>query len=93
MPTNQPARWLPSAPARQHARALTALDNLTELTEQKIAGIAQVEGRAHFEKMKASLVKREAIRLDPDGADEYHMISMASTLGMVNVIDRYSRGR
>lgn len=91
--SNQPARWRPNALERAHSQALEALDHRTELVEEEVAGIARIEGRAHFEKMKAGLIRQEAMRLDPGGADEYHMISVAGTVAMVNVISRYSRGR
>lgn len=88
---NHPTPWFPTAPERQHTKALVALDRRTEPADEEVAGIAKVEGRAHYEKMKASLLRREAMRLDPDGADEYRMISLASTMGMINLIDNYSR--
>jgi len=91
--TNHPVRWFPSAIDRQHSRELAALDRRCDLAEEELADLGQLEARAHFEKMKAGALRREAKRLNPDGAEHYDMISAASTVGMVKVIDRFSRGR
>lgn len=93
MPSNEPTRWFPSPIERQHSRDLAALDRRCELAEEEAASIARLEARANFEKMKTTLVRRQAEHIAPDGADDYAMISMASTMAIVNVITRHSRGR
>jgi len=93
MPSNEPTRWFPSAVERQQSRELAALDRRSELAEEEAASIVRLEARANFEKTKATLVRRQAERIAPDGADDYAMISMASTMAIVNVITRYGRGR
>lgn len=93
MPSNHPARWFPNAVERQHSRDLAALDRRSELAQGELASLGQLEARATFEKMKAGALRREAKRLDPDGAEHYDMISAAATVAMVNVIERFSRGR
>jgi hypothetical protein len=87
-------RWLTtSAPARQHSSELAALDRRTELAEELLASIGWLQGRAVGEQLKVGLVAREAARLDPDGAEHYALLRAAGTYGMLNVIDRHSRGR
>jgi len=90
---NHPARRFPSTVERQHSRELETLGCRTDLAEEELADLGQLEAWAYFEKMKAGALRREAKRLDPDGAEHYDMISAASTVGMVKVIDRFSRGR
>ena len=88
-----PTPWFPSAAERQQGKDLAALDQRSELAQEEVASLGRLEARAHFEKMKAGLLRREAERIMPGAAEEYDMISLASTMAMINVIDRFSRGR
>lgn len=91
--SNQPVRWLPNAVERAHNKALDALDRRTDLAGAEVIGLGKVEAQAHFAKAQAALMRQQAEHLVPDAAEELRMISIASTVGMVNVISRYSQGR
>lgn len=94
MPQNELVRWLAtSTPERQHSRELATLDRRTELAEEQLTSIGQVQGRAVVEQLKVGLLTREATRLDPEGAEHYALFRAAGAYGMANVIDRHSRGR
>ncbi|MGI9003009.1 MAG: hypothetical protein ACR2GH_15345 [Pseudonocardia sp.] len=94
MSQNELMHWLTaSTPQRQHNKDLAALDRRTDLAEELLASIGQVQGRAVVEQLKVGLLAREATRLDPEGAEYYALLRAAGTYGMASVIDRHSRGR
>jgi hypothetical protein len=86
------ARWVAtSAVERQRSRELDAVDHRGDLAEAQIESIARVQARALFTTMQTNLLRREAERLAPDGAELYAMIAVAGAVEMTNVISRMNR--
>ncbi len=71
-----------------------ALRNATlgaQLAEEVNSSIARLTGHATLEFMRVQMLKREAERLAPDGAEVYAMLATAGGIEMANVITRYGR--
>jgi hypothetical protein len=85
-------RWLTTTPEeRQQGRDIARIDHAANLADMQVAAIGHVTKRAMFETMQTNLLRREAERLAPDGAELYAMITVAGAVEMTNVIARMNR--
>ena len=83
----EPVGWRSSAVEKQYARELTAVQWRANLSRAEVVGIGQVTSAALAETMKCNVVRREAERVVPDGAEQYVTIVWHGVLRMANVID------
>lgn len=91
MPAELSPRRFRSSAERQRSSELDAMYHKAELAEVEVAGIGHVTKRAMFETMQTNLMRQEAERLAPDGAELYAMIAVASAVEVTNVISRMNR--
>jgi hypothetical protein len=85
-------QWLSTSPAeRRRVRNIEVVQQEADVAEAQVAGIGHVTKRAMFEAMQTNILRREAERLAPDGAELYAMIAVAGAIEMTNVISRMNR--
>jgi hypothetical protein len=95
---NELTRWLngDTTVERRRSRELDAVEHATDVAEARVVGINQVTQRAMYETMRTQMLRREAERVAPDGAELYAMIALAGAVETTRVIEgmhgrRYGR--
>jgi hypothetical protein len=87
MPPTELARLLTETPSnREQRRALARITRDGELAEEKIETIGRVTQRAMVETLNTNLVRAQAERIAPEGAEQYAMLAVAGTVEMAQVI-------
>ena len=92
MPNNEIVPYSTASPTvRSHRRDLARMAREAEKAEAKIEDIGRVTKRAMVETLNTNLVRTEAERIAPEGAEQYAMLAVAGTVEMAQVIARLNR--
>ena len=85
--------WLDGQLVRQHRRDLATVYHNVRLDEAEVVGVGRVTRRAVYEALETNMVRGQAERLAPDGAEHYALLTAVGVTEMAQAITRARSGR
>jgi hypothetical protein len=88
---NEPVLWRGGPMTRR--RDLAIVHHSSQLAEAEVAGIGRVTRRGLYEALEVNMVRAQAERIEPDGAEHYALLAAVGVTEMAQAIARARSGR
>jgi len=84
-------RFFTTPPNREQRRALAKIEDQAEQADLRVRATGHVSQHAMVQTARVNLIRQEAERLAPDGAELYALIAIASATEMADIVGQMNR--
>jgi hypothetical protein len=92
MTGNELTLWSSRAQERQHLREMEVVHRRGEQADTEIDCVARTTKRAIFRAAEVNMVRAQAERIAPDGAEHYALLAGVGVTEMAMALGRMTRG-